>query len=97
MFAQPDKTIHAPYTQGNIGVFGTNAGSHCVPMSSCALIYKYTEGSINEPEYLIKIMDICNELYSALSRQIYLLLTELPNMVTVLDTNYKLQFSESYW
>ena len=45
------------------------------------------------------IMDIGNELYSALSRlskQTYLLLTELPNMVTVLDTNYQLQFSESY-
>ena len=45
------------------------------------------------------IMDIGNELYSALSRltsQTYLLLNELPNMVTVLDTNYQLQFSESY-
>jgi hypothetical protein len=44
-------------------------------------------------------MNLGNELYSMLSRltrQSYLLLTELPTMVTVEDTNYSLQFSESY-
>ena len=44
-------------------------------------------------------MNIGNELYSALSRlsrQSYLLLTELPTMVTVLNTNYQLEFTESY-
>ena len=68
-------------------------------MGLCVLIYKYTERSITDPEDLIVIMGISNELYSAssrLSRQSYLLLTELPNMVTVLDTNYKLELSDSY-
>ena len=44
-------------------------------------------------------MNIGNELYSVLSRlsrQCYLLLTELPTMVTVLNTNYQLEFTESY-
>ena len=48
---------------------------------------------------LVKIMNLGNELYSMLSRltrQSYLLLTELPTMVTVEDTNYSLQISESY-
>ena len=40
VFVEPSKTIHAPYSQDNVQVFGTNAGSQCVAMSLCALIYK---------------------------------------------------------
>ena len=36
------KTIHASYFQGNIEVFGLNAGSQCVAMSFCALLYSST-------------------------------------------------------
>ena len=94
----PSKTIHAPYSRGNVDVFGPNAGQQCVAMSLCSLIYNYSNRSINDTEDLVQIMNIGNELYSALSRslrQTYLLLTELPTMVTVLTTNYQLQFSES--
>jgi hypothetical protein len=57
--------------------------------------------------YKFLFLDICtwqwfyirgNELYSMLSRisrQSYLLLTELPTMVTVEDTDYSFEFSES--
>ena len=31
--------INAPYCQGNVTVFGENAGQQCVAMSLCALIY----------------------------------------------------------
>ena len=31
--------INAPYCQGNVKVFGENAGQQCVAMSLCALIY----------------------------------------------------------
>ena len=95
----PSKTIHAPYSQGNVDVFGPNAGQQCVAMSLCSLIYNYSNRSINDTEDLVQIMNIGNELYSALSRssrQTYLLLTELPTMATVLNTNYQLEFSESY-
>ena len=34
------KTIHAPYRQGNVFVFGENGGQQCVAISLCALIYK---------------------------------------------------------
>ena len=52
--------------------------------------------SVND---LIQIMNIGNQLYSSLSqlaRHSYLMQTELPTMLNVLDTNYQLQFSESY-
>ena len=68
-------------------VFGVNAGQQCVAMSLCALIYHNMRG-INSSNDLLKTMHIDNELYSSLSqlaRQSFLLLTELPTMLTVLD------------
>ena len=80
-------------------VFGSNAGKQCVAMSLCSLIYIFSNRSITDSQDLVEIMNMGNELYSALSRisgQTYLLLTELPTMVTVQNTNYQLEFSESY-
>jgi hypothetical protein len=98
-FIDPAKTIHALYSQGNVHVFGQNAGRQCVPMSLCPLIYVNRNHSIVDISDLVNIMHTGNELYTALSRlsrQTYLLLTELPTMVTVQDTDYSLEFSESY-
>ena len=39
MYADANKTIHAPYCQGNVTVFGENPGQQFVAMSLCALIY----------------------------------------------------------
>ena len=47
---------------------------------------------------LVNIMNIGNELYSGLSRlsrQTFLLLTELPEVLNVFNTDYQLQFSSS--
>ena len=44
-FIDPSKTLHAPYSQGNVAVFGQNAGRQCVAMSLCALIYITSETS----------------------------------------------------
>ena len=44
-------------------------------------------------------MNLGNQLYSTLSRlsrQMYLLLEELPTMVTVEDTDYLIELSQSY-
>ncbi|CAH3109579.1 unnamed protein product [Porites lobata] len=38
VYVDATKTIHAPYCQGNVTVFGENAGQQCVAMSLCALI-----------------------------------------------------------
>ena len=39
VYVDATKTVHAPYCQGNVTVFGENAGQQCVAMSLCALIY----------------------------------------------------------
>ena len=38
VYVDATKTIHAPYCQENVVVFGENAGQQCVAMSFCALI-----------------------------------------------------------
>lgn len=65
-----NKTICAPYSQGNIEVFGDNASKQlCVAMSLCALIYN-TSKPITGSVDLTEIMPIGNELYSILSSSI---------------------------
>ena len=97
-FIDATKTIMAPYSQNNVALFSLNAGSQCAAMALTSLIYNYRNG-IKSSLDLVNIMNIGNELYSGLSRlsgQTYLLLTELPEMVNVFDTNYKLHYSSSY-
>ena len=45
------KTIHAPYCQGNVVVFGENAGQQCVAISLCALIYNRLYSKIIKNDY----------------------------------------------
>lgn len=94
----PTKTIQAPYSQGDVHLFGQNAGRQCVAMSLCALIYHNTKGISNSGD-LKQIRHIGNQLYSSLSqlaRCSYLLLTELPTMLTVAEENFRLEYSASY-
>lgn len=65
-YVDPSKTIQAPYSQGNIMVFGENAGQQCVAMSLCALIYHEMK-VINTANDLKQIMHIGNDLNSSLS------------------------------
>ena len=90
----PRKTIKAPYSQGDVVVFGQNSGQQCVAMSLCALMYHNMKG-IGNPNDLKQIMHIGNQLYSSLSqllRKSFLLLTELPSMLTVLEEDYQLEY-----
>ena len=92
------KTICAPYCQGNVAVFGQNAGQQCVAMSLCALMYNKIK-MIDSTDDLIQIMNVGNELYSSLSllaRQSLLMLTELPTMISVFEECFQLEYSESY-
>ena len=94
----PRKTIKAPYSQGDVVVFGQNARQQCVVMSLCASIYHSMKGIGNFNE-LKQIMHIGSKLYSSLSqlsRQSFLLLADLPSMRTVLGEDYQLEYSESY-
>ena len=87
------KTIHAPYCRGNVVVFGENVGQQCVAMSLCALIYSKIRRitSVND---MIQIMTVGRQLYSSLSllaRQSMLMLTELPEVVTVFERFFQLK------
>ena len=97
-YIDPSKTISAPYSQGNQIIFGETAGQQCLAMCLCALIYNKRQ-NILSPQDPINIMNIGNELYSNLSclaRESFLLFTELPSQLTVFDTDFVLEYSESY-
>ena len=50
-YVDATKTIHAPYCQGNVVVFGENAGQQCVAISLCALIYNRLYSKIIKNDY----------------------------------------------
>ena len=92
VYVDATKTIHASYCQGNVAVFGENAGQQCVAVSLCALIYSKVR-RITSADDMIQIMIVGNQLYSSLSllaRQSMLMLTELPGMVTVFERFFQL-------
>ena len=67
-------------------------------MSLRFLIYNDTQG-ISSANDLIQIMNIGNQLYSSLSqlaRRAHLMQSELPTALNVFDTDYQLEYSESY-
>ena len=66
VYVDATKTIHAPYRQGNVAVFGENAGQQCVAMSLCALIYSKIK-RITSVDDMIQIMIVGYQLYSSLS------------------------------
>ena len=90
----PTKTIAASYSQGNVEVFGkATASTQCVAMSLSALVYNF-RSPITSSADLVQIMNIENNMYSAMSqscKQGLLLLADLP----VMDS-YQLTYSESY-
>ena len=95
----PSKTIHAPYSQGNSFVFGSNAGKQCVAMSLIAMLFDFM-CSIRSSSDLEEIMNVGNELYTRLSQstgQDLLMLTELPELLCLRDTMYRLIYSDSYF
>ena len=95
----PNKTIAAPYSQSKTTVFGTkNAGTQCVAMSLSALIFNF-KNEITSSADLVEVMNIGNSLYSTLSKstkKALLLLTDLPAMVSLLESNYERRYSEIY-
>ena len=84
----------------SVVVFGENAGQQRVATSLCALIYSKSKiRRITSVHDMIQIMIVGYQLYSSLSllaRQSMLMLTELPEMVTVFERFFQLENSESY-
>ena len=73
-------------------------GQQCVAMSLCALIYSNI-GRVTSVDDMIQIVTVGSQIYSSLSllaRQSTLMLTELPEMVSVFELIFHLEYSESY-
>ena len=64
-------------------------------MSLCSLIYNDTQG-ISSANDFVQIMNQHHLSLSRLARQAYLMQSELPTALNVFDTDYQLEYSESY-
>jgi hypothetical protein len=82
----PSETVSADFNQGDTK-FRRNAGKQCVAMSLTATVYSHiTNVNAWNSSLLNDILCIGNSLYSLISSSInksYLLLTDVPEMVSV--------------
>ena len=96
----PTRTICADHSQGNEALFGENAGKQCVAMSLTAIIYHHIQ-DINfwTSSNLNNILTIGNNLYISIRCSVrtndYLLLTDVPHIVSIYNKVYTLEYSKS--
>ena len=96
----PRKTICADFSQGNTRKFRQNAGKQCLAMSLTAIVYVHIT-NVNEWDSALLNDILCagNNLYSFVSNSInknYLLLTDVPEMVSAFDNIYYLQYGDPF-
>ena len=96
----PAKTVCADCSQSNTRKFGQNAGKQCVAMCLTAVLHNQIK-NVNEwdSSFLNAILCTGNSLYGCISHSInksYLLLTDLPGMVSVFGQIYHLHYSSPF-
>ena len=95
----PTTTTCADFSQGDTR-FGFSAGKQCVAMSLTAIVYNQLETvSTWNSSSLNTILLNGNGLYNYISNSIrkdFLLLTEVPEMISLSSNIYTLQYSDSY-
>ena len=96
----PTRTICADYSQGNEALFGENTGKQCVAMSLTAIIYNHIEDiNLWTSSTLNNILTIGNDFYTSIRCSVqtndYLLLTDVPCIVSIYNKVYTLEYSES--
>ena len=94
------KTICADYSQGNEAPFGENTGKQCVATSLTAIIYHHIEDiNLWNSSTLNNILTIGNNFYTSIRCSVqtndYLLLTDVPCIVSIYNKVYTLEYSES--
>ena len=96
----PSKTICADFSQFNARKFGHNAGKQCVAMSLTAIVQTQLKDMTTwDSSFLNKILCIGNNLYTYIHNLInkdYLLLSDVPEMVSVDNKVFCLQYSASF-
>ena len=88
------------YSQGNVALFGENAGKQCVAMSLTAIIYHHIQDmNLWTSSTLNNILTMGNNLYISIRCSVrtndYLLLTDVPHIVSICNKVYILEYSES--
>ena len=96
----PTRTICADHSQGNVALFGENAGKQCVAMSLTAIIYHHIQDmNLWTSSTFNNILTIGNNLYIYIRCSVrtndYLLLTDVPHIVSIYNKVYILEYSES--
>ena len=96
----PSKTITADFSQSNARKFRHNAGKQCVTMSLTAIAQTQVKDITTwDSSFLNTILFVGNNLYTYINNSInkdYLLLSDVPEMVSVDNKVYRLQYSESF-
>ena len=95
----PTRTVSADFSRGD-EVFGEYAGKQCVGMSLTAIIYHHLEhNSLWRSSTLNRILTIGNTLYTSIRCPVhtndYLLLTDVPSMVSMYHKVLTLHYSDS--
>ena len=77
-----------------------NVGQQCVAMSLCSLLLlQYHIGdqlTANDLAQIINIGNLFHSSFSRLTRQAFWMQSELPTALHMFDTDYQLEYSESY-
>ena len=79
--------------QGNVTVFAENAGQQCVAMTLCTFIYsKITKvTSVHDMTQIIIVHSILYSSLSLLATQSMLMLTQLPEMITIFERFFQIE------
>ena len=96
----PSQTVYADFSQGDESRFGHNAGKQCVAMSLTSIVYNEINSvNIWETCYMNTVLVNGNSLYNCISKSInkdLLLLTDVPEMVSIDNKIYQIHYSASF-
>ena len=93
------KTVTADYHQGDVALFGKNAGNQCVAMCLTAVVYNCKSNASWSRDQLNEVLIQGNVLYSHISNSAgkdTLLLSEIPSALSINDENFSINFSSSF-
>lgn len=96
----PSQTVYADFSQGDESRFGHNAGKQCVAMSLTSIVYNEINSvNIWETCYMNTVLVNGNSLYNCISKSInkdLLLLTDVPEMVSIDNKIYQIHYSARF-
>jgi hypothetical protein len=93
-------TVRSDFNQGNISMFGVNAGKQCVAMSIYAIVYNEIKSvNIWDTPLMTMVLVNANNLYAIISQHIqkdFLLLTDVPEILSINNDYFNLTYSDSF-